>query len=170
MKESACNAGDPSSTPGSGRSPWRKAWLPTPVILPGKIPRTEEPGKLRSMGWQRIGPEWAINTFTLSLSMHCPTPFSALCLGLSAQCLASKLLVTGKPAQWSHLFAIEQSSVSKRRRVAGLGLRLASPCTVQGIEHTCSPPATTNSVASYPHTLHIQALYSACISASMLLS
>ena len=26
--------------------PWSKKWQPTPVFLPGKIPRTEEPGGL----------------------------------------------------------------------------------------------------------------------------
>ena len=29
-------AGDPSSSPGSGRCPWRRAWQPTPVSLPGE--------------------------------------------------------------------------------------------------------------------------------------
>ena len=32
-KETACNAGDPGSIPGSGRSPWRRERLPTPVFL-----------------------------------------------------------------------------------------------------------------------------------------
>ena len=32
-KESACNAGDPCSVPGSGRFPWRRARPPTPVFL-----------------------------------------------------------------------------------------------------------------------------------------
>ena len=32
-KESACNAGDPGSIPGSGRFPWRWNRLPTPVFL-----------------------------------------------------------------------------------------------------------------------------------------
>ena len=36
-KESACNAGDPGSIPGSGRSPWRREWLTTPVVLPGEF-------------------------------------------------------------------------------------------------------------------------------------
>ena len=36
-KESACNAGDPDSIPGSGRFPWRREWLPTPVFLPGEF-------------------------------------------------------------------------------------------------------------------------------------
>ena len=34
-KESACNAGDPGSIPGLGRSPGE--WLPTPVFLPGEF-------------------------------------------------------------------------------------------------------------------------------------
>ena len=34
-RESACSAGDPGSVPGSG-SPWRRAWPPAPVLLPGE--------------------------------------------------------------------------------------------------------------------------------------
>ena len=36
-KESVYNAGDPVSSPGSGRSPWRREWLPTPVFMPGEF-------------------------------------------------------------------------------------------------------------------------------------
>ena len=36
-KESACNAGDLGSIPGSGRFPWRRERLPTPVFLPGEF-------------------------------------------------------------------------------------------------------------------------------------
>ena len=43
-KESACNARDPGSIPGSGRIPWRRKWQPTPVSLPG------ESHKQRSLG------------------------------------------------------------------------------------------------------------------------
>ena len=35
--------------------PWRRAWQPTPVFLPGESPWTEEPGGLQSMGLQRVG-------------------------------------------------------------------------------------------------------------------
>ena len=35
--------------------PWRKAWQPTPVFLPGESPWTEEPGRLQSMMPQRVG-------------------------------------------------------------------------------------------------------------------
>ena len=36
-KDSACNAGDPGPIPGSGRFPWRRAWQPAPVFLPGEF-------------------------------------------------------------------------------------------------------------------------------------
>ena len=38
-KESAYNegaAGDMASIPGVGKIPWRRAWVPTPVFLPGE--------------------------------------------------------------------------------------------------------------------------------------
>ena len=88
-KESTCNARDPGSIPGSGRSsgegidyplqyswaslvaqlvknptamwetwvekiPWKRAWQLIPVFLPGESPWTEEPGKLQSLGLQRV--------------------------------------------------------------------------------------------------------------------
>ena len=48
-KESACNAGDPGLIPESGRSP-EKEMATQSSILAWKIPRTEEPGQLQSMG------------------------------------------------------------------------------------------------------------------------
>ena len=42
-----------------GKIPWRRAWQPTPVFLPGESPCAEEPGKLRSMGPQRVGRDLA---------------------------------------------------------------------------------------------------------------
>ena len=35
--------------------PWKRAWQPTPVFLPGESPWAEEPGGLQSMGSQRVG-------------------------------------------------------------------------------------------------------------------
>ena len=49
-KESACNAGDMDSIPGSGRSPEEG----NGYLFTWKIPRIEEPGRLQSMGWQRV--------------------------------------------------------------------------------------------------------------------
>ena len=39
--------------------PWSRKWQPTPVSLPGKIPWTEGPGRLQSVGSQRVGHDWA---------------------------------------------------------------------------------------------------------------
>ena len=36
-KESACNAGDLGSIPGSGRFPWRRERVPSPVFWPGEF-------------------------------------------------------------------------------------------------------------------------------------
>ena len=44
----------PGSIPGLGRSPGEGNGNPLPVLLPGKIPWTEEPGRLQSMGSQRV--------------------------------------------------------------------------------------------------------------------
>ena len=53
LVDSACNAGDLGSIPGLGKSPG--GGQPTPIFLPGESPRTEEPGRLQSMGSQRVG-------------------------------------------------------------------------------------------------------------------
>ena len=38
-----------------GKTPWRRKWQPTLVLLPRKIPWVEELGGLQSMGSQRVG-------------------------------------------------------------------------------------------------------------------
>ena len=43
--------------PWVGKIPWRRAWKPTPVFLPGESPWTEEPGGLQSVGSQRVRQE-----------------------------------------------------------------------------------------------------------------
>ena len=55
-KEPACNAGDLASIPGLGRSPGERNGNPL-SILACKIPWTEEPGRMQSMGSQRIKPD-----------------------------------------------------------------------------------------------------------------
>ena len=37
-----------------GKIPWRKAWQPIPVFLPGESPWTEKPGGQQSLGSQRV--------------------------------------------------------------------------------------------------------------------
>ena len=38
VKESAFNTGDQGFNPWVGKIPWRMAWKPTPVFLPGESP------------------------------------------------------------------------------------------------------------------------------------
>ena len=52
-------------------TPWRRKWQPTPVFLPGKVPWTEEPGGLQSVGLQRVRHDRAAKrTHTLFTSLR----------------------------------------------------------------------------------------------------
>ena len=62
-KESTYNAGDVGSIPGLGRSS-EEGTATHSSILAWRIPWTEEPGRLQSMGLQRVGHDWATNTYT----------------------------------------------------------------------------------------------------------
>ena len=53
-KASACNVGDPGSIPGLGRSPGEGNGNHSSTLA-WKIPWTEEPDRLQSMGSQRVG-------------------------------------------------------------------------------------------------------------------
>ena len=44
----------PGFNPQVGKIPWRRAWQPTPVFLPGESPWTEEPGELQSRGCEEL--------------------------------------------------------------------------------------------------------------------
>ena len=54
-----------------GKIPWRRAWQPTPVFLPGESPRTVEPGGLQFVGLQRVGHDWAIKHIGRSEEKQC---------------------------------------------------------------------------------------------------
>ena len=54
VKASAYSEGDPGSIPGSGRS-LEKEMATHSSILAWKIPWTEEPDRLQSVGLQRVG-------------------------------------------------------------------------------------------------------------------
>ena len=68
-KESVCNVGDLSSIPGLGRYPGDGNGNHS-SILAWRIPQTEEPGGLQSTGSQKVGHDWAINTFTFALQKY----------------------------------------------------------------------------------------------------
>ena len=63
-KESACNAGDPGSIPGLGRSLGEGNSYPLQYSCLCSIPWTEEPGRLQSMGSQRVGHDRVTYTWT----------------------------------------------------------------------------------------------------------
>ena len=54
-KESACNADRPSFNPWVRKIPLEEDMATQSSILAWRIPRTEEPGGLQSMGFQRVG-------------------------------------------------------------------------------------------------------------------
>ena len=54
VTESACNAGNADSIPGSGRSPGGGQATHSD-ILAWEMPWTEKPSRLQYMGWRRVG-------------------------------------------------------------------------------------------------------------------
>ena len=54
VKSVCLQCGRPGLDPWVRKIPWRRRWQPTPVLLPGKIPWVEEPGRLQSTGSQRV--------------------------------------------------------------------------------------------------------------------
>ena len=69
-KASACSAGDTGSIPGLERS-LEKEMATHSSILAWKIPWTEEPGGLQSLGSQRVGHDWATSLFHILLYVWC---------------------------------------------------------------------------------------------------
>ena len=45
--------------PWVGKILWRRAWQPIPVFLPGESPWTDKPGRLQSIGLQRVRHNWS---------------------------------------------------------------------------------------------------------------
>ena len=65
--------------------PWRRAWQPIPVFLPGESPWTEEPDGLRSTGSERVRDDW--NSLT-----HMFGSFFILGFPLSCSCYFGKII------------------------------------------------------------------------------
>ena len=58
-KESPCSAGTPRLIPGLEKTPWRRAWQPTPGFLPGESHRQRSLMGYSPRGSQRVRPDWA---------------------------------------------------------------------------------------------------------------
>ena len=122
----------------------RRQWHPTPVLLPGKIPQTEEPGRLLSMGSQRVGHYWATSP-SLFTFMHWrrkwqPTPV-----------LAWRIPGMGEPGwlpsmgshrvrhDWSDLAAAALSA-SIRHMALNIGTSLVSFFSCSSMSGADNPP------------------------------
>jgi len=65
-KESACNAGDLGSVSGSGKIPWRRTWLPTPILLPGAFHGQRSLAGYSSCSHKESDTTERLNTFTFT--------------------------------------------------------------------------------------------------------
>ena len=77
VKESTCNVGDLGSIPGLGRSLGEGNGYPL-RIPDWEIPQTENAGRLQSIGLQRVGHNWAMNTVTSLLTFSITGSFPLL--------------------------------------------------------------------------------------------
>ena len=66
--------GGPGFDPWVGKIPWRRTWQPIPVLA-WRIPWTEEPGGVESMGLQRVKHDWPTKHSTAAAKspQSCPT-------------------------------------------------------------------------------------------------
>ena len=72
-KESACQGRRHRRLifdPWVGKIPWRRKWQSMAVFSPGKVPRTEEPGRPQSMGSWRVRQDWAQTHTHMRASAH----------------------------------------------------------------------------------------------------
>ena len=103
-----------------GKNPWRRKWQPIPLFLPGKS--HGQRSLAGSMGSQRIGNDWATNTFTFCCPFwqpHLPFLWSWIELLTISPCVLeiiilinSGSLVERQYFPWSFLAYREQPTQS----------------------------------------------------------
>ena len=84
---------------------WRRQWHPTPVHLPGKIPRMEEPGRLQSMGSLRVGVaegQTRLSDFTFTFHFHALKKGMATHVSVLAWRIPGTVEPSGLPSLGSH--------------------------------------------------------------------
>ena len=84
---------------------WRRKWQPTLVTLAWKIPWTEEPGRLQSMGSWRVGHDWAtsLSLFTFMPWRRNDNPLQYSCVENSRDGGAWWAAVYGVTQSWTWL-------------------------------------------------------------------
>ena len=73
--------------PWVGKIPWRRAWQPTPVFLPGESPRTEEPSSYSPWGHKQSDTTGRLSAAQLTLIMT-----TGKATALTRQTLVSKVM------------------------------------------------------------------------------
>ena len=112
-KESACNEGDSGLIPG-WEDPLEEGMATLSSVLAWRIPWTEEPGRLRSMGSQRVGHNWASKPSTA----HC-----------------TYILLSGTFPVAKYLFQLATNNIRKPNNVCEIFTPVFS--TVQSL--SCNP-------------------------------
>ena len=72
--------------PWVGKILWRRAWQPTPVFLPRESSWTEKPGRLQSIGSQRVRHNWS------DLACMHTIPLVLICIITGSLCLSATFI------------------------------------------------------------------------------
>ena len=89
---------------------WRRKWQPTPVLLPGKIPWTEAPGRLQSLGSLRVGHDWVTSLSLSFIGEGNGNPLQCSCLENPRDGRAWWAAVYGVAQSWTQLKRLSSSS------------------------------------------------------------
>ena len=87
--------------PWVGKIPWRRAWQPTSVFMPGESPWTEEQNRLQSMGSQRVWNDWATKHSTAHRKLSSiPGVYPKVISAFPPRCDTQKCLQTLPIVPW----------------------------------------------------------------------
>ena len=125
-KESACNAGDPDSVPGSGRSPGERHGNPLQYSCL-KNPMIKEPGELQSMGCKESD---TAEQLTLSLWLFSANGFYAFSAegtgSISGQ--GTKILQASQPHTRTHTTSQKNKQERKKENNGDVSRKHRSQC------------------------------------------
>ena len=122
----------------------RRQWHPTPVLLPGKIPWTEEPGSLQSMGSLRVRYDW-----TTSLSLFTFIHWRRKWQPLQCSCLENP---RDGGAWWAAIYGVAQSRTRLKRLSSSSSSSRGNWVTATGILWVEAMNAKYPTVHTLPHT------------------
>ena len=136
-KELACNAGDPGLIPGLGRSPGEGNATHS-SILAWKIPWTEEPGRLQSMGSQKSRTWLSDWHFRLALTLVFHS-FSVALIEHFIHISSFYLLFSSFITFWQKPIQLPRPMPKPHTRKASLLLTLSFLCILFYYSHASGP-------------------------------